>query len=312
MFTDSHHFTIESSNFNDAESITINYNILLLDDAKRKTITSPLGEGEKEKLKELVTLVESLAMAKKEEKTVIGDEADKTEGEEQKSVEPIPESPPVKKRLIVYTNVDIAAKKLKKSVNILFTLTPFQDNNLQSAIVWKILSFQPQARLQETMNWFDRVGFAAVTEKNDGSLKSGDLAVMVKHNHVAVLMSEDSDPFFSEEEVKMPEDSVDGVAISNMTDMEQRFALCTLREQETNSFTPVLDIGMLRPKDIVVWAYAVPSGFRERRQIDTTKLKPLFMNGSVPRAIDIRTCGERTAFRLFTNMRGQIFLERDA
>ncbi|TFK37289.1 hypothetical protein BDQ12DRAFT_685627 [Crucibulum laeve] len=233
--------------------------------------------------------------------------------------EPIPG---LTKQIIIYTNIDIARKKLKRPVQIIFTLTPLtgcRGSRQWSSIVWKMLSFQPSTPMYEKIMWSSESAFALGAEKDDGSLKPGDLSVIVQPKSMAIMKTIDDNLDFSEQ-VEVPI-QVDQIALSNASNFNKRFLLCSKdpTKPETDELSPVVDLGHIKVEEVVVCgipvmlqAYAV-SGYKERMPIDTGKLqRPLFVDTDFnSRPIDLRTLNSATAFRLYSSPTGRIMLERD-
>jgi len=260
-----------------------------------------------EKWKELVADIEKIVAKRRD-----GEFPD----EEDRSADEL-----ITKRLSIYTNVDIAKKKLKMAIEIIFTLTPAGSppSGHWPTIVWKTLRFQPNNTTRHDLCWYNKAGFCVLEEQNDTTLKPGDMSAIVESKHLAILQDIDESPDFSSH-TEIPLEMTD-IAVINKLSSGQRFALCTIdpSRPETDQFLPVIDIGSVSSNDIylsgfpvMLQAYVV-RGFTERKPIDTSSLlRPLFVDSAgKPNPLDIRTMRSPTAFRLYSNQSGKIILEKD-
>jgi len=316
-------FTVQTGNVisvqgdNVDNSTRIEYHIHLLTGSKRGAEAQAHGDlTDQEKWKELTEFIETRIKKLSEGDDDISDDSEEYQTSEESE-------PPVDtRRLIIYSGVDIAKKKLKSAVEIVFTLTPVglsPGGKPWATIVWRVLQFRPSTPMRQDLTWYNEVGFCDLLEENNSTLKPGELSQVVKPKHIAVLQDIEGNPDFSAH-FKMTLETA-GVAVLNKLDSSQRLALCSIDRDrvETDQFSPVIDIGSVKSNDIFVCgppvmlqAYAVPRK-TERLPIDTCKIsRSLFVDSAgKQKPIDIRTLRSSTAFRLYTNTSGKIILEKD-
>jgi len=311
--------TIEGGSFTEIHSDSVNnstsivYNVYFAEDKTGVDAQSQLID--KEKWKELVSNVEHI-IAKRQ-----NGELEEDTGDLDTDTNNPEEQPVITKRLVIYTGVDVAKKKLKTTVEIIFTLTPTGSPAAGPwpTIVWKTLKFQPNHAIRHDVYWYSKAGFCVVKEQNDTTLKPGDMSAIVESKHLAILQDIDESPDFSSH-TEIPLETTD-IAIINKLPSSQRFALCTIdpTRPETDQFLPVVDIGSVGSDDILLCGFPVMlqayvvRGFTERKPIDTSSLlRPLFVDkAGKAKPIDIRTLRSPSAFRLYSNQAGKIILEKD-
>ncbi|KAF8816523.1 hypothetical protein BYT27DRAFT_6397811 [Phlegmacium glaucopus] len=168
-----------------------------------------------------------------------------------------------------------------------------------------------------------RVAFCVLHEKEDGTLMPGDFRKQLYRGYATVFDEYEGYQSFEEKLYKIPHES-NHIGIVNMTESIQRFALCTIdpTRPEADNLSPVIDLiqlyndsdtskGFHCGPPIILQAYNI-SSYKERQPIDITKLqRPLFVNADLkPRAIDMRSLGETTRFRLYSINNGRTVLER--
>jgi len=324
MLPDAKGFTIEGSNLTEVNggtvdiSSTIVYNVYFAAEDKAGVGVGAQSQMmDKEKWKEMISKVDDL-IAKRQ-----SGEEDEVETEDTSDdADTNKEQPTIMKRLIVYTGVDVAKKRLKTTVEIIFTLTPAgspSGGGQWPTIVWKTLKFQPNNAIRHELSWYNKAGFCVVDEQNDTTLKPGDMSAIVESKHLAILQDIDESPDFSSH-TEITLETTD-IAVLNKLPSSQRFALCTIDPTmpETDQFLPVIDIGSVKSDDILLCgipvmlqAYVV-RGFTVRKPIDTSSLlRPLFVDkAGKPKPLDIMTLRPSTAFRLYSNPAGRIILEND-
>jgi len=108
------------------------------------------------------------------------------------------------------------------------------------------------------------------------------------------------------------------IGVFNKTGVPQHLALCSVdNSQEDPKFYPVMDIGTVKPGDMVtcappvmLQAYAV-FGYKEGQIIKPGALKhALFVDpAGDPRPVDIRQLNSAKTFRLYTSFDGKAALE---
>ncbi|KAF8969006.1 hypothetical protein BDZ97DRAFT_1902747 [Flammula alnicola] len=336
MFPASHEFVIQGGCFNEAQTQHVDYstkyefNVTIV--AGDKAQPDELGHLlNPEKWEKLIHKANILVAERNGQETCAEEVHDGAEGDEPPTEPERPlEIPQVQKRITIYTGVDKALKKLKRSIDVVFILTPaISDSDTPwPTIVWKVCIIDPPT-MQTQIIWSSQAGFCGLEELDDGTLRPGDLKMAVQvcdrlprwpsfPGCAAILQNVDNEHDFSEQ-IEMPFTTND-FAVCNMTGSNQRFALCTIdpTKPESDQFSPVVDLDSVGDvfacgPPVMLQAYVVP-GYRERQPIDTSKLlRPLFVNAaSKPQPIDISRLDKPvTAFRLYSNAAGKLILEKD-
>ncbi|KAH8833172.1 hypothetical protein DL96DRAFT_711879 [Flagelloscypha sp. PMI_526] len=231
---------------------------------------------------------------------------------------------PLTKVFTIYTGVDQATKKLKRSTDLVLTLTPAASDPERpwATIVWKVLHFEKLSAMKSQVTWSAEAGFCVLQEEDDGTLTPGPLRMPAKPGHATILREVEegsTTESYLDSEVKI-KDTTDDIAIANTTDTPQRLALCTIdpKKHEADRFSPVANIslfGRSGPEDqsgkfalqcgppVLLQVYAF-NGYKERQpfQNDDGKAKPIFTK-------NLSTVRSGVSFRLYSKPSGHITLE---
>lgn len=342
-------FVIEGGSFNEAQNQHVDHSTNYINITLSPEVPhSKAGVGywlDSEALYKLISQVNLLAAAAKISRSLTSEGPEDPKSSSTPSVndstvsgaiesptaKPVPEEPvkviqEAKKRLTIYTGVDKALKKLKRSISIVFTLTPasmiHECGTPWAEVVWKVLQFEKTTTMRRQINWTSGTGFCRVEERDDGTLQPADLRSVVAPGTVAILETvEDHEEFF-QQQMEAPYNEMR--VVWNSTGSEQRLALCSIYskiplKEDPNQFSPVADLTVGEffacGPPVMLQAFAVPpSEYQERQPIDTKLLRPLFVSAgsSAPEPIDISKLSKPvTAFRLYSDTSGKIVLEKD-
>ncbi|KAH8810368.1 hypothetical protein DL96DRAFT_538210 [Flagelloscypha sp. PMI_526] len=224
----------------------------------------------------------------------------------------------------IYTSIDQATKKLKRSTDLVLTLTPATSDPIQpwAAIAWKVLHFEKLSAMKSQVTWCTKAGFCDLQEEDDGTLTPSSLQMLAKPGHIAILREVEegnTTESFLDSEFKI-NDSTEDIAIANTTDTPQRLALCTIdpKKRDADHFSPVVDIslfGMSEPEGqsgkfalqcgppVLLQVYAF-NGYKERQpfQNNEGKVRPIFTK-------NLHMLRSGVSFRLYSKPSGHIALE---
>ncbi|KAJ6567168.1 hypothetical protein DFH09DRAFT_453314 [Mycena vulgaris] len=219
------------------------------------------------------------------------------------------------KSVVFYTAVDDNRKRLNFATDILLTLEPGSLPKSANPIAWKVLRFDPNFPIQQTVIWHKEAGFSLVVENEDGTYSMRTQKIMVEPKHMTSLDQSGSGESWS---APVKEHDTPTITAFNNCPIPKTFALCSVDNTQNDSiYSPVFFLGTFGSEEkvecqspVMLQAYAI-TGYKEGQLFKASDKEHFLLRNHKdnPKPLNMEDAKKVTAFRLYSHATGRPKLE---